>query len=48
MIYMEEVILKFIRNLLQCYKVTFIHPIYNREIEIEIDYKWLQNIYAEL
>ncbi len=33
---------------LQCYKVTFIHPIYNREIEIEIDYKWLQNIYAEL
>ena len=29
---------------LQCYKVTFIHPIYNREIEIEIDYKWLQNI----
>lgn len=33
---------------LQCYKVTFIHPIYNREIEIEIDYKWLQNIFAEL
>ena len=28
---------------LQCYKVTFIHPIYNRN-EIEIDYKWLQNI----
>ncbi|MDY4022286.1 RluA family pseudouridine synthase [Staphylococcus borealis] len=33
---------------LQCYKVTFIHPIYNKEIEIEIDYKWLDKIYTEL
>ena len=46
MIYMEEVILKFIRNLYNV--ISDIHPIYNREIEIEIDYKWLQNIYAEL
>ncbi|BGE82875.1 RluA family pseudouridine synthase [Staphylococcus petrasii] len=30
---------------LQCYKVRFIHPIYNKEIEITIDYKRLEYIY---
>ncbi len=33
---------------LQCYKVRFIHPIYNKEIEITIDYKQLEYIYNTL
>ncbi|MCE5096430.1 RluA family pseudouridine synthase [Staphylococcus devriesei] len=33
---------------LQCYKVRFKHPIYNREIEITMDYKQLEAIYNQL
>ena len=33
---------------LQCYKVKFIHPIYNKEIEITIDYKNLEKIYKNI
>lgn len=33
---------------LQCYKVKFKHPIYNREIEVVSDFKWLSKIYALL
>lgn len=33
---------------LQCYKVKFRHPIYNKEIEIILDYKNLEKIYQSV